>query len=82
MEALPLLLRNLFLCRQQKAKQDRERESALPVAKHREFVKILKGSVYMQASTEAAPQPPTEKKTGLCIEDVVYCAACMHRTDH
>lgn len=46
----------------------------MPVAEHRESVKILKGSVYTEASTEVAPQPPAEKKTGFCVEDAVHRA--------
>ena len=74
MEALPLLLLNLFLRRQQKAKQEQS-ETALPVARHRESVKILKAGVYMQAATEVSPQPPTEKKTDFCTDVAVYSTA-------
>lgn len=29
----------------------------------------------MQTAAEVSPQPPTEKKTGFCIEDAVYSSA-------
>lgn len=76
MEALPLLLFNLFLRCQQKAKQDRVRQCFL--WQSTESVKILEGSVYMQAATEVSPQPPTEKKTDFCIEVAVYSTVYMH----
>lgn len=55
----------------------------LPLAKHRESVKILKDGVYMQAATEVSPQPPTEKKTGISTDVAVYSTACMRlEKDH
>lgn len=52
-------------------------ETVLPVAMHRESVKILKHGVYVQAATEVSPQPPTEKKTDFSIEVAVYSTAYM-----
>lgn len=52
----------------------------LPVARHRESVKILKDSVYMQAATEVSPQPPTEKKTDFCTCVAVYSTALLKRS--
>lgn len=55
MEALPLLLLNLFLRRQTESKT-RQGETALPVANRRESVKVLKDSVYMQAAATEVSQ--------------------------
>lgn len=73
MEALPLLLLNLFLYRQQKAKEGRVRQSCL--WRRTETVKSLKDGVFMQAATEVSSEPPTEKKTDFCIEADVYSIA-------